>query len=78
MNCGGSRMSICLFTEVKWQWAMLVLEWVTALVHFFDGLPSGTSRPKPLSALFYHGEGQFSVYMYIPPLLIIRLLGEKI
>ena len=29
-----SLMSICLFTEVKWQWATLVLGWVTALVHY--------------------------------------------
>ena len=35
-------MSVCLFTEVKWQWAMLVLRWVTTLVHYLclmaDGL----------------------------------------
>ena len=29
-----SMMSICLFTEVKRQWATLVLEWVTASVHY--------------------------------------------
>ena len=28
-----SMMSICLFTEVKQQWATLVLGWVTASVH---------------------------------------------
>ena len=27
-------MSICLITEVKQQWAALVLGWVTALVHY--------------------------------------------
>ena len=26
-------MSICLFTEIKWQWATL-LGWVTASVHY--------------------------------------------
>ena len=32
---GHSVMSICLFTEVKWQWARLVvLGWVTASVHY--------------------------------------------
>ena len=30
-----SMMSICLFAEVKWQWAMLVLGWLT--MHVFDG-----------------------------------------
>ena len=28
-------MGICLLTEVKRQWATLVLRWVTALVHYF-------------------------------------------
>ena len=27
-------MSICLFTEVKWYWATLLLGWVTTLVHY--------------------------------------------
>ena len=31
MNCG---MGICLFPEVKRQWATLVLGWVTASVHY--------------------------------------------
>ena len=31
MNCG-TVMTICLLTEVKWQWAMLVLVWVTVSV----------------------------------------------
>ena len=30
-----SVMSACLLTEVKHQWAMLVLGWVTASVHYF-------------------------------------------
>ena len=29
-----SVMSICLFTEVKQQWATLVLGWVTTSVHY--------------------------------------------
>ena len=29
-----SVMSICPSTEVKWQWATLVLGWVTASVHY--------------------------------------------
>ena len=27
-------MCTCLFTEIKQQWAMLVLGWVTTLVHY--------------------------------------------
>ena len=34
MNCGGTVASICLFTEVKQQWATLVLGRVTALVYY--------------------------------------------
>ena len=26
--------SACLFTEIKWQWAMLVEGWMTASVHY--------------------------------------------
>ena len=29
-----SMMSICLLTQVKWQWDTLGLVWVTASVHF--------------------------------------------
>ena len=29
-----SMMNICLCTEIKRQWAMLVLGWVTAVVHY--------------------------------------------
>ena len=29
-----SMMSISLFTEVKQQWAMIVMGWVTTLVHY--------------------------------------------
>ena len=32
MNCLHCVMSICLFTEVKRQWATLALGWVTASV----------------------------------------------
>ena len=31
-----SVVSICLFTEVKRQWATLVLGWVTASVHYYS------------------------------------------
>ena len=42
-------MSACLFTKVKWQWATLVMGWVTASVHSVsDGFAACT---KPLSAL---------------------------
>ena len=33
MNCA-MVMSTCLIIKVEQQWAMLVLEWVTALVHY--------------------------------------------
>ena len=48
-----SMMSICLFTEVKQQWATLVLGWVTASVHYscLWWLFALASRPKCLSAL---------------------------
>ena len=46
VQCDG----ICPLTEVKQQWAMLVLGWVT---HVSDGFAVRTSRPKPLSALFF-------------------------
>ena len=29
-----SLMRICLITDVKWQWVMLVLGWVTVSVHY--------------------------------------------
>ena len=46
-------MSFCLLTEVKQQWAMLVLGWVTTsgTIHVSDGFVARASRPKPLSAL---------------------------
>ena len=48
-------MSICLFTEVKQQWASLVLGWVTTSVHYFysDGFAARASRLKPLSTLLF-------------------------
>ena len=46
-----SMMSICLLTEVKWQWAMLILGWLTTLVHYAF-IYFGAGGPKSLSALF--------------------------
>ena len=48
-----SVMSICVFTEVKLHWAMLVLGWVTASCTscVSDVFVAHASRPKPLSAL---------------------------
>ena len=47
----GSVICVCLFTEVKQQWAMLVLGWVTASSCVSDGFAARASTLKPLSAL---------------------------
>ena len=48
-----SVMSICLFTEVKQQWAAVVMGWVTASCTpcVSDGFVAHTSRLKLLLAL---------------------------
>ena len=47
-------MSACLFTEVKKQYTILVLGWVTALVHYLCLFAAHSSRPKPLSAMLFN------------------------
>ena len=60
-----SVMSICLPIEVKQQWAMLVLGWVAASVHYCvsDGFAASASGPKSLSAMLFYKLSQRVMFM---------------